>query len=170
MSWQVLLFLIIYCNVMLCHVICLRLYGIRHMVKDHLAREETCSCHMGYFFWLASRVLLYASSHRQDNTCHGLCRGALAGTRNSSVGPPLDFSVEELQDALRRAHYIFAAPYKIHYQLLKYLLKLIGGGVGGGLPSHIGIRGNEKADCFQVHFGFDSCQGWCTQTDFKNIN
>ena len=32
------------------------------------------------------RVLLYASSHRQDSTYHGLCytsRGALAGTRNS---------------------------------------------------------------------------------------
>ena len=29
-------------------------------------------------------------SHRQDNTYHGLCytsRGALAGTRNSSMGP-----------------------------------------------------------------------------------
>ena len=32
----------------------------------------------------------YAPSHRQDNTYHGLCytsRGALAGTRNSSLGP-----------------------------------------------------------------------------------
>ena len=40
---------------------------------------------------LAARVILYASSHRQDNTYHGLCytsRGALAGTRNSSMGPP----------------------------------------------------------------------------------
>ena len=46
---------------------------------------------MGYSFWLAARVLLYALSHRQDSTYHGLCytsRGALAGTRNSSVGPP----------------------------------------------------------------------------------
>ena len=41
-------------------------------------------------FRLAARVILYASSHRQDNTYHGLCytsRGALAGTRNSSMGP-----------------------------------------------------------------------------------
>ena len=33
---------------------------------------------------LAARVLLYASSHRQDNTYHGLCyssRGALVVTR-----------------------------------------------------------------------------------------
>ena len=50
------------------------------------AREETCCCHMGYSFRLTARVLLYASSHRQDNIYHGLCytsRGALAGTRNS---------------------------------------------------------------------------------------
>ena len=41
---------------------------------------------MGYSFRLAARVLLYASSHRQENTYHGLCytsRGALAGTRNT---------------------------------------------------------------------------------------
>ena len=47
---------------------------------------------MGYSIRLAARVLLYASSHRQDNTYHGLCetsRGALAGMRNSSMGPPL---------------------------------------------------------------------------------
>ena len=46
---------------------------------------------MGYSFRLAARVILYASSHRQDTTYHSLCytsRGALAGTRNSSMGPP----------------------------------------------------------------------------------
>ena len=46
---------------------------------------------MGYSFRLAARVLLYASSHRQDNTYHGLCytsHGALVGMRNSSMGPP----------------------------------------------------------------------------------
>ena len=66
----------------------LRLYGVRHMVKDHSDSE---SGNMDYSFRLAARVLLYASSHRQDNTYHGLCytsRGALAGTRNSSMGPP----------------------------------------------------------------------------------
>ena len=71
----------------------LRLYGVTHMVKDHSDSErwETCCHHMGYSFQLAARVLLYASSHRQDNTYHCLCytsRGALAGTRNSSMGPP----------------------------------------------------------------------------------
>ena len=51
----------------------LRLYGIRQMVKDHSAKEETRCCHMGYSFQLAARVLLYASSHRQDSTYHSLC-------------------------------------------------------------------------------------------------
>ena len=69
----------------------LRLYGVTHMVKDHSdsEREETRLRHMGYSFLLAARVLLYASSHRQDNTYHGLSytsRGALAGTRNSLDG------------------------------------------------------------------------------------
>ena len=48
-----------------------------------IAREETRCRHMGYSFRLAARVLLYAPSHRQDSTYHGLCytsRGALAGT------------------------------------------------------------------------------------------
>ena len=42
----------------------LRLYGIRHMVKDRSDREETYCCHMGYSFWLAARTLLYAPTYR----------------------------------------------------------------------------------------------------------
>ena len=56
--------------------------------NTQIAREETHCHHMGYSFQLAARVLLYASSHRQDDIYHGLCytsRGALAGTRNSSM-------------------------------------------------------------------------------------
>ena len=61
------------------------------MVNDHSVIEETHCHHMGYSFRLAARVLLYASFHRQDNTYHSLCytsRGALTGTRNSSMGWP----------------------------------------------------------------------------------
>ena len=46
-----------------------------------IVRKETRCRHIGYSY----RFLLYAPSHRQDNTYHGLCytsRGALAGTRN----------------------------------------------------------------------------------------
>ena len=54
---------------------------------------------MGYSFRLTARVLLYAPSHRQDNTYHGLCytsRGALAGTRNSSMSPHHGGSIRRL--------------------------------------------------------------------------
>ena len=45
------------------------IYG--YMASDH--SEETHCRHMGYSFRLAARVLLYAPSHRQDSTYHGLC-------------------------------------------------------------------------------------------------
>ena len=62
-----------------------------------IVRKETCCRHTGYSYRLTARVLLYAPSHRQDNTYHGLCytsRGALAGTRNSSMGPPHEGSIQ----------------------------------------------------------------------------
>ena len=61
------------------------------------AREENRCRHMGYSFRLTARVLLYAPSHRQDCTYHGLCytsRGALAKTRKSSMGPPHEGSIQ----------------------------------------------------------------------------
>ena len=54
-----------------------------------IVRKKTRCRHIGYSFRLTARVLLYAPSHRQDNTYHGLCYtscGALAGTRNRSMG------------------------------------------------------------------------------------
>ena len=70
-----------------------------HFIYGYLAsdifrywkRKETRCCHISYSFRLAARVLLYALSHTQDSTYHGLCytsRGALAATRNSSIGLP----------------------------------------------------------------------------------
>ena len=61
-----------------------------------IVRKETRCRHIGYSNRLTARVLLYAPSHRQDNTYHSLCytsRGALAGTRNSSMGPPHEGSI-----------------------------------------------------------------------------
>ena len=61
-----------------------------------IVRKETRCRHIGYSYQLTARVLLYAPSHRQDSTYHGLCytsRGALAGTRNSSMGPPHEGSI-----------------------------------------------------------------------------
>ena len=78
----------------------LRLYGIIHMVKREremfylmthsthfiygymasdiwlrtilIVRKETRCRHIGYSYRLTARVLLYAPSHRQDNTYHSL--------------------------------------------------------------------------------------------------
>ena len=61
-----------------------------------IVRKETHCCHIGYSFRLTARVLLCAPSHRQGSTYHGLCytsRGALAGTRNSSMGSPHEGSL-----------------------------------------------------------------------------
>ena len=63
-----------------------------------IVRKETRCRHIGYSYRLTARVLLYAPSHRQDNTYHGLCytsRGTLAGTRNSSMGPPHEGSIRQ---------------------------------------------------------------------------
>ena len=61
-----------------------------------IVRRETRCRHIGYSYRLTARVLLYAPSHRQDNTYHSLCytsHGALTGTRNSSMGPPHEGSI-----------------------------------------------------------------------------
>ena len=61
-----------------------------------IVRKETRCRHIGYSYRLTPRVLLYAPSHRQDSTYRGLCytsRGALAGARNSSMGPPHEGSI-----------------------------------------------------------------------------
>ena len=47
-------------------------------------RKETRFRHIGYSYRLTARVLLYAPSHRQDNTYHSLCYTS-RGTINSSV-------------------------------------------------------------------------------------
>ena len=65
-------------------------YG--YMVKDHSDRERgnPLPPH-GLLFPINSKGILYAPSHRQDNTYHGLrytSREALAGTINNSMGPP----------------------------------------------------------------------------------
>ena len=73
----------------------IRLYDIRHMVKDHSdsKRGNPLPPH-GLLFPINSKGSLYAPSHRQDSTYHGLCytsRGSLAGTSNDEyVHHPTD--------------------------------------------------------------------------------
>ena len=62
-------------------------HGVGHMVNDHTDNEggNPLSPH-GLLFPISSN-----GSFRQNSTYHGLCytgRGALAVTRNSSMGPP----------------------------------------------------------------------------------
>ena len=90
-----------------------------------IVRKETCCHHIGYSYWLTARVLLYAPSHRQDNTYHGLCytsRGALAGTRNSSMAPRSDagvFSVETEYQFRRKWVKDSRSDIKLHNHLWK---------------------------------------------------
>ena len=70
----------------------LRLYGIRHMVKDHSdsKRGNPLPPH-GLLFSISCKGSFICIIHRQDNTYHGLCytsRGALSGMSNSWMGPP----------------------------------------------------------------------------------
>ena len=67
------------------------------MVKDHSDSERGNPLPpQGLFFPMNSKGSFICTSHRQDSTYHGLCytsRGALAGTRNSSMGPPHEGSI-----------------------------------------------------------------------------
>ena len=66
-----------------------RLYGVRHMVKDHSDSERGNQLlSHGLFFSIDSKGSFICT--RQDSTYHSLCYtscGALAATRNSSMGP-----------------------------------------------------------------------------------
>ena len=65
----------------------LRLYVVGHMVKE---RRNPLPPH-GLLFPINSKGSFIRTTHRQDSIYHGLCytsRRALAGTRNSSMGPP----------------------------------------------------------------------------------
>ena len=73
-------------------------------------REKIRCHHMDYSVRLAARVLLYAPSHIQDSTYHSICYTSqvLAGTRNSSMGPPWGFdlatNLRSLQAVLTDLH------------------------------------------------------------------
>ena len=72
------------------------------------AREETRCRDIGYSFRIAARVLLYASSNRQDNTYQGLCctsRGALAGTRIILMDPPWRIDPTTHRTMSERSHH-----------------------------------------------------------------
>ena len=84
---------------------------------------------MDYSFWLAGRVLLYASSHIQDSIYHGLCytsRGALAGTRNSSIDPTTHRTMNERSYHRAKSRFpgacMHPCKFKTHYVAVKHLI------------------------------------------------
>ena len=75
----------------------LPLYGVRHMVKDHSDSDKgnPLPPHR-LLLSINSKGSFICTIPLQDNTYHGLCytsRGALAGTRNSSMGPSHEGSI-----------------------------------------------------------------------------
>ena len=66
----------------------MQLYGVRHMVKDHSDSERR---NHGPLFSISGKGSFICIIPQTDNTYLSLCytsRGALAGPRNSSIGPP----------------------------------------------------------------------------------
>ena len=73
----------------------LRLYGVGHMVKDHSDSERENPPHR-LLFLFSNKGSFICTSQTQDTTYHSLCytsHGALAGTRNSSMGLPHEGSI-----------------------------------------------------------------------------
>ena len=70
----------------------LQLHGVRHIVNFNTDSDRGNPLPPHRLLPpISSKGFLYASSHRQDNTYHGLCctsRRALAGTTNSLMRPP----------------------------------------------------------------------------------
>ena len=64
----------------------IRLYGVGHIVRDHSAKEESRCRHMDYSFQLAARN--HPTAPYVHHPTAQDSRGTLAGTRNSSMGPP----------------------------------------------------------------------------------
>ena len=75
-----------------CVFLILHLNIVRHMIKEHSdsERENPLPPLLGLLFSI-SKGSFTCTTHRQDNTYHGLCYtslGALTQRRNSSMGPP----------------------------------------------------------------------------------
>ena len=84
-----------------------------------IVRKETCCHHIGYYYQLTARVLLYAPSH---SLCY-TSRGALAGTRNSSMGPPHEGSIRSHRTMSERSTSELR-PAPIYLSMIQSICKL----------------------------------------------
>ena len=123
-----------------------------------IVRKETRCRHIGNSFRLTARVLLYPPSHRQDCTYHGLCytsRGTLAGTRNSSMGPPHDGSI-------RRpiAPWVDALTTELH--LAPRRGDVYAGNSNSGLLTDIGLRPTSAPVVVRINHWATNASGFYT--------
>ena len=65
-----------------------------------IVRKETRCRHIGYSYRLTARVLLYAPSHRQDNTYHGLCSPVVEHWLEREIAQSPDTNDEEKETGL----------------------------------------------------------------------
>ena len=113
----------------------LRLYGIRHMVKDHSDSEKgnPLPPHR-LLLSINSKGSFICTIPQADNTYHGLCytsRGALAGTRNSSMGSPHEGLIRRfiapwanaLTTELHLARYLTPNPIDDHSNISSKMLQ-----------------------------------------------
>ena len=73
------------------------LYGVGHMVSDHLDSERGNPLLPHGLLFLINSKGSFICTIPQVSTYHSLCytsRGVLAGTRNSSMGPPHEGSIQ----------------------------------------------------------------------------
>ena len=123
-----------------------------------IVRKETRCRHIGYSYRLTARVLLYAPSHRQDNTYHSLCytsRGALAGTRNSSMGPPVG-----MECVLFYFYCCFHSRFRDVFQDNWADLSLLFFQQGGSCATH---RPHYQVSCLSV------CLSVCLENNFYDM-
>ena len=71
----------------------LRLYGVRHMVKDHSDSEKGNPLPPHRLLFLINSKGSFICTIPQTDLCYTSC-GALVGTRNSSMGPPHEGSIQ----------------------------------------------------------------------------
>ena len=133
------------------------IYG--YMASDHSDSEKgnPLPPHR-LLFPITARVLLYALSHRQDSTYHGLCytsRGALAGTRNSSMGPPHEGSI-------RRpiAPWANALTTELHHAPNRDTRQIQTANVTGYLTKHIVFIGNIIKEHFRITIPVKGCSSF----------
>ena len=90
-----------------------------------IVRKETRCRHIGYSYWLTARV--FYMHHSTDRITHTTAssRGALAGTRNSSMGPPWRIDLTSHRTTSEHSYHSYILlPYSDEWLTLSFYHKL----------------------------------------------